>query len=89
MHAWFLQMDAAGLLFHPEDDPAELFNDKTGKPTFTEEEARCVKAAIDRLVELHGWTKIIDFCFNAYQAREGWEEELEEKMRNRGDRPTA
>lgn len=39
MLLWFSEMSIRGLLFHPDDDPADVIDGKTGSYIFSEDEA--------------------------------------------------
>ena len=54
MAIWFAEMSARGLLFHPEDDPAEIVSIKDGARTFTDDEAGEVRRIIGSMFAEHG-----------------------------------
>lgn len=53
---WFAEMQSRGLLFHPDDDPAEMILITTGEKLFSDQEAAEARAAIDQLFTALGET---------------------------------
>jgi hypothetical protein len=51
---WFTEMANHGLLFHPDDDPADIVVIKTGEPMFSDQEAESARLTLDRLFETLG-----------------------------------
>lgn len=47
---WFTQLHALGLLFHPDDDPRDIIQISSGKPTFSAKESTLLSQIIDRLI---------------------------------------
>jgi len=54
MLTWFAKLSIRGLLFHVDDDPAEIIDASTGKRTFSDEEAATLRIMIVRLFRKHG-----------------------------------
>jgi len=54
MLMWFARLSKRGLLFHVDDDPAEIVNAQTGRRIFTYDEAVSLRAIIARLFRKHG-----------------------------------
>ena len=46
---WFAELSVRGLIFHPDDDPAEIFYISNGKPLFSNQEVIELRAIIDQL----------------------------------------
>lgn len=46
---WFAELQANGLMFHPDDDPAELHRIEDGRRTFSDAEVSEVRFAMDVL----------------------------------------
>lgn len=51
---WFEQMDELDLLFHPDDDPADIIRIADGRATFTALECTELRGIVARLFECHG-----------------------------------
>ena len=51
---WFSRLNAAGLLFNPDDRPEEIVSIETGKPTFTPEECVVLNESLEILFKHHG-----------------------------------
>ncbi len=54
MQAWFSEMSARDLLFHPDDPPSDIFTIRTQKKTFTESECQKLEAIIGELFSRFG-----------------------------------
>lgn len=54
MLRWFSEMSAQGLLFHPDDDPAEIICAASGARTFSDAEAAELRKTITRMFEQEG-----------------------------------
>lgn len=62
MSRWFDEMSRRGLLFHPEDKPADIVDIVTGKPVFTERECARLDAILGEMFDRFG----NDVCETAY-----------------------
>lgn len=51
---WFTEMANHGLLFHLDDDPADIVVIKMGEPVFSNEEADSARLVLDRLFQALG-----------------------------------
>lgn len=51
---WFAEMQQRGLLFHPDDDPADIIVIDNGEKMFSDQEADEARSAIDRLFVILG-----------------------------------
>lgn len=51
---WFAAMRDAGLLFHPEDDPADIVRIESGEPLFTDTEVEELRAILERFLAVLG-----------------------------------
>jgi hypothetical protein len=54
MLVWFAKLSKRGLLFHVDDDPAEIIATSTGERAFSDEEAAALRAMIAKLFRRHG-----------------------------------
>lgn len=52
---WICDLVMAGLLFHFEDDPADILGGPDWGPLFTPEEAAIVRERVAELYALPGW----------------------------------
>lgn len=60
--AWFIAMRDAVLLFHPEEDAADIIDVRTHLPIFSPEEAAEANAVLFRLFEALG-DGVIEACY--------------------------
>ena len=51
---WFAEMSAKDLLFHPDDDPADIVRIADNVPTFDENEVHQVRKILDRMFAKNG-----------------------------------
>ncbi len=51
---WFSEMSVRGLLFHPDDDPSEIFSIANGTRTFSDAEAVELRSTVAEMFELKG-----------------------------------
>lgn len=54
MRDWFQKLQDRGLLFHPDDDPADIVRIDSGERTFTDAEAGMIRSLLVGLFEQHG-----------------------------------
>ncbi|MFZ6757601.1 hypothetical protein ACO0K9_10280 [Undibacterium sp. Ji50W] len=54
LQLWFAEMEQRGILFHPDDDPADMVVIKTGESMFTDFECGQLKSLIDIMFQMHG-----------------------------------
>ena len=83
MLVWFSEMSVRGLLFHPDDDPAEIINCKTGAYVFSEDEAAELRMMVSAMFAEAGGEGY-DAGLPAFRAALGqfdgwWRVELTEK----------
>jgi hypothetical protein len=60
---WFSEMQCRELLFHPEDDPADIFRISDGVPTFSSKEVQEVRFVIEELDNGLGHEKMIEAAY--------------------------
>lgn len=65
MLCWFAEMSARGLLFHPEDDPADIFEIDSGKRTFTDVEASRARKIL-RMMQATRGDEMIEACYPVF-----------------------
>ena len=60
---WFSEMQCNELLFHPEDDPADIISNSSGKPLFSENEVNELRFLLNGLEETIGHEKVIEAAY--------------------------
>ncbi len=70
MTAWFAELDARDLLFHPDESPETLISMDSGRPCFTPTEVAALTSTIDRLFALHG-DEVYEAAYPLFMARMG------------------
>lgn len=51
---WFAEMSVSDLLFHPDDDPADIVRIADNTPTFDKNEVRQLRKILDRMFAKNG-----------------------------------
>lgn len=65
MIMWFAELQARGLLFHPEEDPADIIRIEDGARVFDDEEASRVRGILQSMEEEHG-DGMIEACYPVF-----------------------
>ncbi len=60
---WFSEMHCQKLLFHPEDDPAEIVSITNGEPTFSNQEVKEIRFLIEELEKGIGHEQVIEAAY--------------------------
>ena len=60
---WFSELQCGNLLFHPEDDPADIVHISNGKKFFTNGEVNELRFALNELEEGLGHDKVIEAAY--------------------------
>lgn len=60
---WFSEMQCDGLLFHPEDDPADIIGIADGERTFTDTEVQELRFLLEELDENLGHDRMIEAAY--------------------------
>jgi hypothetical protein len=60
---WFSEMQCCRLLFHPEDDPADIINNSDSKRTFSDVEVIELRFLLNELEESIGHEKVIGAAY--------------------------
>ena len=60
---WFAELHTRGLLFHPEDDPAEIVSIANGTPFFSPEEVSELRFVIETLDESLGHEALTEAAY--------------------------
>jgi len=60
---WFSQMQCDGLLFHPEDDPADIIRISSGERLFSDGEVNELRFVLNELEERMGHDKVIEAAY--------------------------
>lgn len=63
---WFFDMHAQGLLFHPEDDPANIFEISDNTKTFSDNEVSEVRIVLDELENNIGHGNVIEAAYPVF-----------------------
>lgn len=68
---WFSEMQCQRLLFHPEDDPAEIINIANGANTFSQHEVTELRFLLDELETNIGHDKVIEAAYPIFMTAFG------------------
>lgn len=60
---WFSELQCSKLLFHPEDDPAEIIRISNGERLFSEEEVQELRFVMAELERAVGHEKVIEAAY--------------------------
>lgn len=60
---WFSEMQCSELLFHPEDDPADIVRISNGKRLFSDEEVQELRFVMTELERAVGHEKVIEAAY--------------------------
>ncbi len=60
---WFAEMQCDGLLFHPEDDPADIIRIADDKPMFSDTEVQELRFLLDELDKNLGHNQMIEAAY--------------------------
>lgn len=60
---WFSEMQCGNLLFHPEDDPADIIRISSGERLFSDDEANELRFLLNELEESLGHEKVIEAAY--------------------------
>lgn len=60
---WFSEMQCSNLLFHPEDDPADIIRISSGERLFSKDEVKELRFLLIKLDELVGHDKVIEAAY--------------------------
>jgi len=60
---WFSEMQCGNLLFHPEDDPAEIIRISNGERLFSDGEVNELRFLVGELEEGIGHEKVIEAAY--------------------------
>jgi hypothetical protein len=60
---WFSELQCSNLLFHPEDDPADIIRISNGERLFTEEEVQALRFVMTELEQTVGHEKVIEAAY--------------------------
>jgi len=68
---WFSEMQCNELLFHPEDDPSDIFCITNGKQTFSDTEVTELRFLINEMEEAIGHDKMIEAAYPIFMTAFG------------------
>lgn len=60
---WFSELQCDGLLFHPEDDPADIIRIADDKPMFSDAEVQELRFLLDELDQSLGHDQMIEAAY--------------------------
>lgn len=60
---WFSEMQCSKLLFHPEDDPADIIRISSGEKLFSSDEVNELRFVLNELDEKLGHEKMIEAAY--------------------------
>lgn len=60
---WFSEMQCSKLLFHPEDDPADIIRIQSGERAFSDVEVNELRFLLNELEENLGHEKVIEAAY--------------------------
>lgn len=60
---WFSEMQCSNLLFHPEDDPADIIRISSGERLFSNGEVKELRFLLNELEEGMGHEKVIEAAY--------------------------
>ncbi len=63
---WFSEMQCSNLLFHPEDDSADIIRISSGERLFSENEVNEIRFVLTELEEGLGHEKVIEAAYPIY-----------------------
>ncbi|HET7832482.1 MAG TPA: hypothetical protein VFK88_05905 [Gallionella sp.] len=63
---WFSELQTSNLLFHPEDDPADIIRISNGEQLFSEEEVQELRAMMNKLEQTIGHEKVIEAAYPVF-----------------------
>lgn len=62
MARWFAEMAQRNLIFHPEDEPANIIAIKTGQPVFAPDECKAITETLKEMFQLFG-DDVCEVCY--------------------------
>jgi hypothetical protein len=70
--AWFAEMQNQQLLFHPEDDPADIVRIADSKPVFSNREAMEVRFVLEALDRQIGHEALMEAAYPVFMRASGF-----------------
>lgn len=68
---WFSEMQGSKLLFHPEDDPADILTLANGKQTFSATEVQELRFLLSEMEESLGHDRVIEAAYPIFMTAFG------------------
>ncbi|OGU19799.1 MAG: hypothetical protein A2580_02040 [Hydrogenophilales bacterium RIFOXYD1_FULL_62_11] len=68
---WFSEMQCGKLLFHPEDDPADIITISNGQQTFTDSEVQELRFLLSEMEERLGHDRVIEAAYPVFMTAFG------------------
>ena len=69
---WFIALQSGDLLFHPEDDPADIVRIIDGSRTFADEEADQIREQMAQLEAVLGHEAVIEAAYPIFMETMGF-----------------
>lgn len=70
--SWFAEMQNHQLLFHPEDDPADIVRIANGERVFSDREAAEVRFVLDAIDRQLGHQTLMDAAYRVFMMASGF-----------------
>ena len=67
---WFAELSSKNLLFHPDEDPADLISTDDERQLFSDKEVQRLKKILNKMQRLNG-DKVYDAAYPAFMNRMG------------------
>ncbi|MEQ1592596.1 MAG: hypothetical protein ABL892_09435 [Thiobacillaceae bacterium] len=68
---WFAEMQCSRLLFHPEDDPADIIEIASGERSFSDGEVQELRFLLDELEAALGHDRVIEAAYPIFMTSFG------------------
>jgi hypothetical protein len=81
--SWFKELSSLGLIFHPDDDPEQIFNIESGKRMFSAQQASQLSTTLSRLFKALG-DDIYDIAFETVSSGFHSSRESDQQKRSHG-----
>lgn len=68
---WFSEMQCGKLLFHPEDDPAEILSTANGQQTFSDSEVQELRFLLSEMEKSLGHDRVTEAAYPIFMTAYG------------------
>jgi hypothetical protein len=73
MSLWFAEMAANDLIYHPENEAADLVDIENGKPFFTQCEAKKAQSIMDGFYSRFKYERVMKVCYPHFMKAAGFQ----------------